>query len=122
MDILSKLEQLKELDAKAEIVRLDKKAAIDGVLTPEIRAQLAAIDAEFDQKEESVSRAIAEVEAEIKLAVLSAGETVKGAYTAVYAKGRVSWDSKALAGYAAAHPEIERFKSIGAPSVSIRRK
>lgn len=37
---------------------------------------------------------------------------------------RVSWDGKALAGYAAAHPEIETFKSVSAvgPSVTIAVK
>ncbi|MCG3145996.1 MAG: hypothetical protein HONDAALG_03775 [Gammaproteobacteria bacterium] len=51
----------------------------------------------------------------------SRGATVKGAaLSAVYAKGRVSWDNKALEGYAVAHPELLAFRSEGAPSVSIR--
>jgi len=39
---------------------------------------------------------------------------------AVYVKGRISWDNKALDGYAAAHPEIGAFRKQGDPSVSIR--
>lgn len=122
MDIISKLAQLKELDAQAEIIRLDKQNAIDSVLTPEIKAQLSAIDAEFDPLTEAVNSTIAVIEAEVKAGVLAVGESVKGDYTAVYTKGRTSWDTKALDGYAAAHPEIEKFKTVGAPSVSIRRK
>ena len=122
MDIIDKLAQLKELDAQAEIIRLDKQAAIDSVLTPEIKAQLSAIDAEFDPIAEAVNLTISVIEADIKTAVMAVGESVKGAYTAVYAKGRVSWDTKRIEGYAAAHPEIEKFKTIGQPSVSIRRK
>jgi hypothetical protein len=120
--VVAKLEQLKELDAHREIIRLDKQAAINSVLTDEIKTQLRAIDAEFDPITENINNTVGVIEAEIKEAVLSHGVTVKGAYTAIYANGRVSWDTKALDGYAAAHPEIERFKTTGSPSVSIRRK
>ena len=59
--------------------------------------------------------------AEVKADVLAHGETVKGAHLmAVWVKGRTSWDSKRLDGYAAAHPEIETFRSVGEPSVTIR--
>lgn len=122
MDVLQKLEQLKELDAQKEIIRLDKQAAINAVLTDEIKAQLAAIDAEFDPILGGISEASRAVESDIKIAVLSSGATVKGAYTAVFNRGRVTWDTKALDGYAAAHPEIESFREVVPPSVSIRRK
>lgn len=119
--IEKKLEQLKELDAQKVIIQLDKQKAIDEVLTEEIKAQLDAIGAEFDPLMEAINETITRLEAEVKAAVLSKGSTVKGAYTAIYNKGRVSWDTKALEGYAAAHPEIEKFKKTGDPSVSIRR-
>lgn len=38
--------------------------------------------------------------------------TLRGAYT------RESWDGKALAGYAAAHPEIERFRKVSTVSAT----
>jgi len=120
--IVAKLEQLKELDAHKEVVRLDKQAAIDKVLTDEIKEQLAAIDTEFDPITENLNTTILAIEADVKQMVFNAGATVKGAYTAVYNRGRVSWNTKALDGYAAAHPEIEQFKKTGSPSVSIRRK
>jgi hypothetical protein len=36
-------------------------------------------------------------------------------------KGRVSWDTKALDGYAVAHPEIEKLRIEGAPTVRIAK-
>ena len=63
----------------------------------------------------------------IKTLVLQEGSTVShGATTATYRKGyaRVSWDSKKLDGYAAAHPEMLPFRSETgvSPSVSISVK
>jgi len=120
--IVTKLTQLEELDAQSEIIRLDKQAAINEVLTNEIKAQLAAIDAEFDPMSEAVQETIARLESEVKLAVLAEGESVNGKkYKAIFVKGRVSWNTKELAGFAVANPEIEAFKTVGNPSVSIRR-
>lgn len=121
-EIVTKLQQLEELDAQAEVIRLDKQKAVDTVLTDEVKAQLAAIDTEFDPMVLAVRETIGKLEGEIKLGVLAHGETVKSnKYKAVWGKGRVSWDNKALVGYATAHPEIEALKKIGNPSVSIRR-
>lgn len=116
------LKQLSELDAQYDVIRMDRQAAIDAIMTDEVKAQLAAIDAEFDPFTDAVGKTIKLLESEIKVAVLSSGISVKGACTATYVKGRVSWDTRALTGYAAAHPEIERFKKVGEPSVRIRRK
>ena len=120
--ILAKLKELKELDAHKEAVKLDKQAAIDSILTEEIKNQLRDIDARFDPITEKFNTTIDAIEADVKQMVLNIGSTVKGVYMAVYNRGRVSWNTKALDGYAAAHPEIEQFKKTGNPSVSIRRK
>jgi len=57
----------------------------------------------------------------VKQEVLEYGATVKhGRYQAVWNRGRVSWNTKGLVGYAAAHPEILQFRKQGRPSVSIR--
>ncbi len=120
--IEKKLKQLSELDAQREIIRLDKQKAIDSILTDKIKAQLFAIDTEFDPLIDAINDTVKVIEAEIKTAILAHGKTVKGSYTAVYSKGRVSWNTKALDSYAAAHPEIKQFKKIGNSSVSIRRK
>jgi hypothetical protein len=39
---------------------------------------------------------------------------------AVYANGRVTWDNKGLQAYAEWHPEVDKYKKVGEPSVSIR--
>ena len=121
MNTVEKLNALYEKKAALEVVRLEKEKLIDSVLTPEIRKQIADIEAEFADKTMVVTADIQAIEAEIKQEVVSGGETVKGDYLmAVYAKGRVSWDTKALDGYAAAHPEVAQFCKVGDPSVSIR--
>jgi len=57
----------------------------------------------------------------IKQSILEIKESVRGPLLhAVYAAGRASWDTKALEGYAVAHPKILQFKKVGEPSVSIR--
>ena len=62
------------------------------------------------------------LEAEVKQEVIEAGQTIKGScLQACYAKGRVSWDTKMLDGYVVAHPEVEQFRKVGEPSVSIRK-
>ena len=121
MNTVEKLNELYEKKAALEVVRLEKEKLIDSVLTPEIRKQIADIEAEFADKTMVVNADIQTIEAEIKQAVVSEGETVKGDYLmAVFAKGRVSWDTKALDGYVAAHPEVAQFRKVGDPSVSIR--
>jgi len=122
MDIYEKIEKYSDLCFGIDSINQEKQALIDTVLTPEIKEKLAEIDAEFDPKIESVSQEKAALEAEIKQEVLEAGRTVKGTYHSfVWSKPRVSWDTKALDGYAAAHPEIQAFRAEGAPSVSVRK-
>ncbi len=123
MDTKTKLLQLMELDDHLEVLKIDKQRAIDTIITDEIRGQLSAIDDELDPLSMAVRETIAQLEREVKVSVLEHGATVRAetGYTATFVKGRVSWDTKALDGYAAAHPEIERFKKVGSPSVRLRR-
>ncbi len=116
MSIEMKLGQLRELDDHLDVIKMDKEVAIETVLTEEIKAKLAAIDIEFDEISESIRSTVAGLETEIKTLVLEAGASTKKGegYGAIYIKGRVSWDTKALNGYAAAHPEIDQFRKVGA--------
>jgi len=121
METKEKLNRLYELKCAKTKVDLEKQTLVDNVLTPEIKAKIAEIEAEFENKYLALNDYLTMLEAEIKDDVVGIGETVKGDYLmAVFSKGRVSWDTKALDGYAAAHPEIEQFKKVGDPSVSIR--
>ena len=121
MDVLTQLDQLAELQAQQDVIRLQYQQMRDSILTPEIREQLAEIDAEESTTSEAVNQGIEQLTTAIKGNVLAIGETVKGdKLQAVFMKGRVSWNTKALDGYLAAHPELAQFRKEGDPSVSIR--
>ena len=117
------LDALSEMQSQRSVIDLRKQEMIDSVLTPEIKQKVAEIEAEFSPQYPAVDENIARLTEQIKDAVLTEGATVSGEYLqAVWVKGRTSWDTKALEGYAAAHPEIMQFKAEGNPSVSIRKK
>lgn len=120
-EIKQKLDTLAEYQSQRDAATLEKQSLIDAIYTAEIKARVAEIEAEFAGKTEGVNTNIATLEAEIKQAVLEHGASVKGSFFhAVFAKGRVSWDTKSLDGYAAAHPELLSFRKEGEPSVSLR--
>ena len=53
--------------------------------------------------------------------MLAGGATAKGVHLmAVWAKGRETWDTSRLAGFAVAHPELLELRKIGEPTVAIR--
>ena len=120
MNTTEKLDRLAELDAQRDLILVDKEALKESIIPAEIKQQLRDVDAEYDPKLEAISQERAQLEAEVRNNVMVSGESVVGEiYRASYVKGRVSWDTKALDGYAVAHPEIAQFKKLGAPSVRI---
>ena len=122
MDAVQMLEQLTEFYAQRDLLMIDKKRALEDAMPAEVKQRMNELEAEFGDKEEAVKDNIAALEAEVKQAVLDEGATVKGgSLQAVYVKGRVSWDSKALDGYCKAHPELEEYRKQGNPSVSLRK-
>ena len=122
MDIYEKIEKYSDLTFGIDAIGQEKQALIDQVLTPEIKDKLAEIDAELDPKVDEISQQKSMLEAEIKQEILQAGRTIKGTFHSfVWSKPRVSWDTKSLDGYAAAHPEIAQFRMEGSPSVSVRK-
>lgn len=121
MNTQEKLNQLFDLRSAKTALDLQKQDAIDKILTPEIKAQLQDIDAEYLEKYQAVDIKIADLEAEIKNDVLAAGETIKGEHMmAMFVKGRTTWDTKALEVYSLAHPEIAALRKTGEPSVTIK--
>jgi hypothetical protein len=121
-EIKQLLDKLADMYSAKDAIMLQKQDIIDSILTPEIKAKIAEIDAEFADKSATVTDTIAALEAESKTAVLEHGITVKGAFLqAVWNKGRVSWDTKSLDGYMAAHPELSQFRKVGEASVSLRK-
>lgn len=122
MTIETKLDTLADYQAQKDAAMLAKQELIDAILTPEIKAKIAEIEAEFAGKTEAVDANIAALTAAIKAEVLEFGASVKATFLhAVYGKGRVSWDTKAMDGYAVDHPEILFMRKEGSPSVSIRK-
>lgn len=117
MNTIQAYEQARDSADKIEARYNELKASIMAQIAPE----LAALDAEFAPLRDAAATVVAEAERDLRAAVLIAGQTIKGEFTtATFTKGRVSWDTKALDGYAAAHPEIERFRKVGDPSVTLR--
>ena len=115
--IKTKLDNLANLRQEQERLLQEKQAAIP----QEIMAQLAEIDAKYSEGIQAVSSAIAALESEVKQDVVEYGASVKATFLhAVFNKGRVSWDTKRLDGYAVAHPEILDLRKEGDPSVSLR--
>jgi hypothetical protein len=122
LSIAQKLERLAGLYAERDGLEAQKQSLIDQVIPPDLKARLNDIEAEFTQKAEAAASNIESLEAEIRAETLSHGETVRAAgIQAVWNKGRQSWDSKGLAGFSDAHPEILQFRKEGEPTVTIRR-
>lgn len=143
MDLKAELNKLSEFQAQRQVIALtkqeqvdsvnaDKQARIDEILTPEIRLKiknietdalyaLTDIEEEFAGKLAALEPNIAALTKDIVDAVKAQGHTEKGDFLqAVYTSPRVTWDSKGIAGYAVAHPEINAFKKVGEASVSFR--
>lgn len=121
-EIKAKLDKLADFQAQLDVLNMDKQALIDTVLTAEVKQKLADIEAEFAGKSEDASKNRAALEEEIKAAVKEHGASVKGtALHAVWVKGRTSWDSKKLEGLMMVVPQLAEARTIGEPSVSLRK-
>ena len=120
-EIKQKLDELADLQSGQDVIRLRKQEEIDQVITPEIKAKLAEIDAKYLGQTSDLQAKIVDLDKWIRDEVMKLGTSIKGSRLhAVWSKGRVSWDSRKLDGYAEAHPEIKQFRVEGTPTVSIR--
>ena len=117
-----KLDRLAELLAEIAVINIEKKSLINGVMTAEIKEQIADIEEEFKPRIGEINQKANDLEKRIKEEVIVHGETIKGnLLQAVWSKARTSWDTKGLNGYLVNNPELNQFKKIGKPSVSIRK-
>lgn len=118
--VVRKLERLADLRAAVDVARMDYESKRKDILK-KVQAELDALEAEFQPTLEGAEANAAALEAEIRNDVLLRGESLHGGvYQAIYVKGRVSWDNQGITDYAAAHPEVLRFRKEGQPSVSLR--
>lgn len=118
--IEAKLAYLSELQEEltAKNAKLDK--LIDQVFAenPKAQAKRERIEAQI----ESVTDILTERITDVKDAVIVLGETVKGEnLQAVWSKGKTSWNTNQLLGFAKAHKEVLEMKKEGNPSISIRK-
>ena len=121
-EITNKLDQLANFQAQKDYFALQKQELINQVLTSEIKARLEEIEVEFADRLQAVNTNIAALENEIKQDVLAHGASVKGAFLrAIWNKGRVTWDTKAMDEFAISHPEVSGFRKQGEPYISISK-
>jgi hypothetical protein len=119
--IKQSLDRLADMRAQMDTINLHYNELRDRLLSPELKAELDAIEAERISALDAAQEGIEHLSEAVKRLVISQGRTVRGRYLqAVWHKPRVTWETKALDGYAAAHPEIKKFRKQGQPSVSIR--
>jgi hypothetical protein len=119
--IRQKLNELSDLQLGQTAINLRKQEEIDQVITAEIKAKLAEIDAKYLGQTSDLQARITDLDKWIREEAMKFGASIKGSRLhAVWMKGRVSWDTRALDGYAAGHPEIAGFRKEGQPTISIR--
>lgn len=108
-EMLDELADVREKE-QALLALYAQKVADD----PELQQIQQFVDAQAKQADKLIKQ--------IKTAVLKHGETIKGnRLQAVWNKGRTGWDTQGLIGFAVAHPEMEQFRRVGSPTVSIRK-
>jgi len=123
MKAIEAIDKYSKLVEQETLVRQMLQDELQSLISQEIKDRMEELKAEFEPRIEQLSEEKSALESEIKSEVLEAGRTVKGTYHSfVWSKPRVSWDTKALDGYAAAHPEIAQFRTEGSPSVSVRKQ
>jgi hypothetical protein len=117
------LDELHELQCECDNLKMDKTNRMQESIPADIQKIINDIEEEYSGMENIVNEKIALLTNTIKEQIKQTGESVKGTHLmAVYTKPRVTWDTKGIEGFAVAHPEINAFRKVGEPSVSIRLK
>jgi hypothetical protein len=120
MELAACLDQLQAARSVAVSVN-EEYAARRAEIMEQVRPQLEALDAEYGDRLRDTGEEVSRLDAEARQLVLSYGASFRHAGVhAVYARGRVTWDNKGLAGYMESHPELAEFRRVGNPSVSLR--
>lgn len=126
MNIVTKLaaslNELSDLQAKKDVLRIKRDEELDAILTDEQREKVGQIEAYYNTGIDATNVDITMLTDSVKQGILAHGSTVRGSFLmAVRIKGRVSWNSKGLEGFMVAHPEIKAFRKEGKPSCTIRK-
>ena len=111
------LDKVADYRVGIQMLTNDKITLIDSITPKEVKDKIAEINTKIDLLTADIER----WQEVIRETVIEVEDTIKGnGIMATYNKGRTTWDSKGLEGYAVAHPEILKFRTLGKPSVSIR--
>lgn len=118
--------QLDDLDnarARIDALKLKKKELIDSVIPDNVRDDINGIEDEFDPAIRDAEEIARQLEDDIKGKVALYGSSIEGEHLkATYYKGRVSWDTKLLEGFALSHPEVLGCRKTGDPYTVIKNK
>lgn len=121
-EIQKMLDTLAEFRSAKDESLLRKQELIDSVLTPEIKAKIDEIEAEWKNRDSEVDAKIDFLEGVITEGVLEFQATVKGTLLqAVYNKGRVTWDTAGLEQAMRLIPALADYRKQGKPYIAIRK-
>ena len=117
-ELLEDIHELRQLINETQ-TQLDD--SIDKLIPAEVKQKIADMKAEFSPMFEALVQELGEADLKVRDLTLKAGCTLNSKHMmAVFNKGRVTWDGRALDGYAKAHPELNQFRKEGSPSIAIR--
>jgi len=123
MDAQDLLNEHSENLSIIERLGIEKQTVIEDILGPEILQKITLVEETFDQKIQQISERNTAIYDTVKGETLSMGKTISGNnHMMCFVPGKISWDTKRLEGYSAAHPEILSFRIEGAPYVQMRKR
>lgn len=118
---------LADLFARLDAARIEAAATQDAyaarreAILEQLRPLLEGLDGEFEDHLRTTNEDVARLQAEVRTAVLAFGASFHHSrVNAVYARGRVTWDTKGLTRYIERYPEVAEFRRVGEPFVSLR--
>lgn len=119
-EIVKKLREIEEFEKKVEELKVEEKKQIDQILTPEVIEKVEAIEATFSEKSKQIEIQLSELKTKVKKSVMKYGASVKSkGLQAVWSKGYLRWDTKAIEEYSTDYPEILQFRKNVKPTVKI---
>lgn len=130
-DVRQYVEAYINVSYKKDLLVSEKQKVINSILTPEQKAELDAIDFEFEAKfkeveeEEKARRKMLDAAVDNYASTLHIGnekiKIVGKIGTVTFTKGDIEWDAKSLDGYVLNHPEILSFRKENPPKVRITK-
>jgi hypothetical protein len=125
-EVKAALEKLADVRAHMDLLKAEKKAEYDIILAA-VADKLEGIDGEYDRTIGTLEITASVLDADIKASWLTLSPTLGDMKSlkcdhlmVMYSAPHPVWDSKKLAGFAMAHPEILAARSMSEPKVTIK--